>query len=153
MVISIILNVNEMCHCSQLIDENDCTKSALQCSWDFCSQKCQKNHVQRSHILPLAYSNYRDVFRLMVYAKALPIARSLKDHLNLVASIKKFIVRLQKAPIVNLQIISKIVHPLLLQIIVTITIQLKDYVSEMGKNALNLHLVLNYLIVYILFVI
>ncbi|CAD8198438.1 unnamed protein product [Paramecium pentaurelia] len=43
MAISITLNLNEMCHCSQLIEENDCTKSALQCSWDFGSQKCQEN--------------------------------------------------------------------------------------------------------------
>ncbi|CAD8105230.1 unnamed protein product [Paramecium primaurelia] len=40
-VTSITLNLNEICQCSQLIQEYDCINSSMECSWNFQSKECQ----------------------------------------------------------------------------------------------------------------
>lgn len=35
LITSITLNLNDICHCSQLFQINDCYTSYLECSWNF----------------------------------------------------------------------------------------------------------------------
>ncbi|CAD8095096.1 unnamed protein product [Paramecium sonneborni] len=37
---SLTLNLNDICHCSQLIQEFECLNSAQECNWDYSSKKC-----------------------------------------------------------------------------------------------------------------